>query len=104
MERLLGMYALVATWKLDPERAAAHQADLEAHIVPLVRHQPGFVSGTWSCDVASARTVSHVLFATEQTARGFGEYLRAPGARRTAGAELESVLVAEVVAATGAAS
>jgi hypothetical protein len=96
------MYALVATWKLDPTRAATHQADLEAHIVPLVRHQPGFVNGTWSCDLAAARTVSHVLFVTEHDARGFGDYLKAPGARRTAGAELESVLVAEVLAATGA--
>lgn len=75
------MYALLASWKLDINK-------LEERVVPLVRHQPGFVRGVW-CD----NGLTLLLWTSEAYARGFYDYLRTRAA-----AELESLQLLPVLA------
>jgi hypothetical protein len=95
------VYALFATWTLDPTRDAAssRQRQLEEQLVPLVRHQPGFVGGTWCAGIDEARGYSYLLWTTEKAARGFGDYVRTSLSARVVGARLESLLVAHVLVA-----
>jgi hypothetical protein len=74
------MYALLASWKLDLRK-------LEERIVPLVRHQPGFVRGVWCGD-----GLTLMLWTTEANARGFYDYLRSRAADDLESLELLPVL------------
>jgi hypothetical protein len=74
------MYALLASWKLDLRK-------LEERIVPLVRHQPGFVRGVWC-----GHGLTLMLWTTEAHARGFHDYLRSRAAEDLESLELLPVL------------
>jgi hypothetical protein len=84
---------------MDPAHKARQQAELDERIVPLVKHQPGFVSGVWSYDVAGGRSVAVLVFETERAARGMAEFVRQQmSTPNDVGVRLDSLMVAEVTA------
>ncbi len=93
------MFSTVAVFKMDPSRSETQQRELAERVVPLTRHQPGFVSGTWNYDEQQSRYLSHLVWATERDARGFAEFLIQNRARDTSsGVVFESITVAKVMA------
>jgi hypothetical protein len=84
---------------MDPALRVKQRQELDERIVPLVKHQPGFVSGTWSYDTAGNRTFAVVIFETERAARGMAEFVKRQMANgNDVGVELDSLTVAEVLA------
>ena len=93
------MHSMVGIFKMDPALHARQRAELDERIVPLVKHQPGFVSATWSYDAEASRTVAVVVFDTESAARGMADFVKQQMVgRNEAGVELDSLIVAEVLA------
>jgi hypothetical protein len=93
------MHSMVGIFKMDPALRSKQRAELDERIVPLVKHQPGFVSASWSYDTERHRTFAVVIFDSERAARGMAEYVREQMARgNDAGVELDSLVVAEVLA------
>lgn len=93
------MHSMVGIFKMDPSLRAKQRTELNERIVPLVKHQPGFVSATWSYDTAHSRSIAVVLFESERAARGMAAYVEEQMARgNDAGVELDSLTVAEVEA------
>ena len=93
------MHSMVGIFKVDPSLRARQRTELNERIVPLVKHQPGFVSATWSYDLAEGRSFAVLIFDSERAARGMAEYVREQMARgNDAGMQLDSLSVAEVEA------
>jgi hypothetical protein len=93
------MHALVGHFTLDPTKLDAQRRELEERVVPLMRHQPGFVSATWSVDVAAQRGLSVIVFESERLARTLVDFVREQAQRASAtGARLDSIAVVEVLA------
>ena len=93
------MHSMVGIFKMDPSLRARQRAELNERIVPLVKHQPGFVSATWSYDTAQNRSFAVLIFDSERAARGMADYVKEQMARgNDAGVVLDSVTVAEVEA------
>jgi hypothetical protein len=93
------MHSMVGIFKMDPSLRAKQRTELNERIVPLVKHQPGFVSATWSYDATSNRSFAVVIFESERAARGMAAYVDEQMARgNDAGVELDSLTVAEVEA------
>jgi hypothetical protein len=93
------MHTLVGIFKMDSARYARQKQELEERIVPLVKHQPGFVSATWSYDRDAGRSFSVVIFESETAARKMAAFVGEQArAANDAGVELESITVAELVA------
>lgn len=93
------MHSLVGIFKMDPSFRAKQRLELDERIVPFVKHQPGFVSATWSYDMADGRSFAVLIFDSERAARGMADYVRQQMARgNNAGVELDSLTVAEVEA------
>jgi hypothetical protein len=94
------MFALIGTFKMDTAQYDTQRRELEERIVPMVKHQPGFVSGTWSYDKKAGRSYSNIVFDTETSARKLAEFLQGQAqVQNAAGVHLESITVAEVLAA-----
>ena len=91
------MHALVGVFTVEVSRLDAQRRELEERVVPLFRHQPGFVSATWSVDVAARRHFAVIVLESERLARKLAELLREEAGR--SGERLESISVAEVLAA-----
>jgi hypothetical protein len=92
------MHAMVGTFKMDPRFQARQRQELEERIVPMVRHQPGFVSALWSQDDAG-RSYSVIVLESEAAARKLAAFVREQCSLPSeAGVELESIAVAEVLA------
>jgi hypothetical protein len=84
---------------MDPSLRARQRSELNERIVPLVKHQPGFVSATWSYDTTQNRSFAVLIFDSERAARGMAEYVKQQMAQgNDAGVELDSLTVAEVEA------
>jgi hypothetical protein len=93
------MHSMVGIFKMDPSLRARQRTELSERIVPLVKHQPGFVSATWSYDTVQNRSFAVVIFDSERAARGMAAYVEQQMARgNDAGVELDSLTVAEVEA------
>lgn len=93
------MHSMVGIFKMDPSLRAKQRSELNERIVPLVKHQPGFVSATWSYDLAEGRSFAVLIFDSERAARGMADYVREQMARgNDAGVQLDSLSVAEVEA------
>jgi hypothetical protein len=93
------MHAMVGIFKMDTSLFERQKKELHERIVPLVRHQPGFVSATWTYDRVLGRSYSIVLFDTEQAARKLADYVKADASRpNDAGVQMESIVVSEVLA------
>ena len=92
------MHALLATFQMDPARLAENTDELRERIIPMVKHQPGFVSGHWSYDRARSRYHSFIAFAREEDARGLHAFLATQVAnQRDGGVVFESASVVEVL-------
>jgi hypothetical protein len=91
------MHAMVGIFQTAPRGRERQRQDLEERVVPLLRQQPGFVSGTWSYDEESGRSFSIIVLETESSARKLAEFIRERAVPR-ADLELESVTVTEVLA------
>jgi len=93
------MHSMVGIFRMDPSLRARQRSELNERIVPLVKHQPGFVSATWSYDTAQNRSIAVLIFDSERAARGMAEYVEQQmGRGNDAGVELDSLTVAEVEA------
>jgi hypothetical protein len=93
------MHSMVGIFKMDPSLRAKQRAELDERIVPLVKHQPGFVSATWSYDASQNRSFAVLIFESEHAARGMADYVKQQMARgNDAGVELDSLSVGEVEA------
>ena len=93
------MHSMVGIFKMDPTLRAEQRRELEERIVPLVKHQPGFVSASWSLDSAKNRAFAVLIFESERAARGMADFVQEQMATRNdAGVELDSLTVAEVLA------
>lgn len=93
------MHSMVGIFRMDPSLRARQRSELNERIVPLVKHQPGFVSATWSYDTAQHRSFAVLIFDSERAARGMAEYVKQQMAQgNDAGVELDSLTVAEVEA------
>lgn len=93
------MHSIVGVFKMDPKHFARQRKELDERIVPLVRHQPGFVSATWSHDRDAGRSYSLVVLDSEDAARKFADFVKEQSAvPNDAGVQLESITVAEVLA------
>jgi hypothetical protein len=93
------MHSMVGIFRMDPSLRARQRSELNERIVPLVKHQPGFVSATWSYDTAQNRSFAVLIFDSERAARGMAEYVKQQMTQgNDAGVELDSLTVAEVEA------
>jgi hypothetical protein len=93
------MHAMLGVFKMDPRQFARQRQELDERIVPLVRHQPGFVSATWSYDRDAGRSYSLIVLDSEQAARKFAAFVKERASvPNDAGVQLESIAVAEVLA------
>lgn len=97
------MHAMVGIFKMDPSLFEQQQKELNERIVPLVRHQPGFVSASWSYDRTAGRYYSYIVLESEDCAQKFTAFVRQQNAGpATGGVHLESLTVVEVVATAAA--
>jgi hypothetical protein len=93
------MHATVGVFKMDPGLFARQRQELDERIVPLVRHQPGFVSATWSYDRDAGRSYALVVLDSEDAARKLAAFVTERSSiPNDAGVELESIVVTEVLA------
>jgi hypothetical protein len=91
------MHSLVGIFRMDPALRARQRAELDERIVPLVKHQPGFVSASWSYDSEQHRGFAVLIFDSERAARGMAEYVREQMTQgNDTGVQLDSLVVAEV--------
>jgi hypothetical protein len=93
------MHATVGIFKMDPALFARQHQELDERIVPLVRHQPGFVSATWTYDRDAGRSYALVVLDSEGAARKFAAFVKERASiPNDAGVRLESIDVTEVLA------
>jgi hypothetical protein len=71
------MFATVIVHRHPKDRFELQVSELKARIVPIVRQQPGFVSGTWSFDPIEGRSYSHLVWDSAESAERFVSFLRA---------------------------
>ncbi len=71
---------------------------LHERIIPMVKSQPGFMSGTWTYDSKESRSYGCVKFGTELEARALEAFLRDEATRQNPmGVAMISIVVTEVV-------
>ena len=88
------MYAVAVAVKVEPGREAEARGMLESTIVPQVKQNPGFVSGTWM-QAPEGMGYSIVVFDTKEHAEASSKTVEAqPGAP----VSIMNVAVYEVVA------
>jgi quinol monooxygenase YgiN len=71
------MHAVAVTVDIDPDRADEADKLLNETVVPNVKQQPGFISGTWARSADKSRGHSMVLFDSEEHANAGAEVARA---------------------------
>ncbi len=96
------MFALIGVWQMDRSKTAMQNKELRERIVPMVSHQPGFVSGYWSEDSATSKSHSFIVFDTLEHAKGLEAFVRQNGSNAEAGVAMESLQVVQIVANTRA--
>ena len=93
------MYTMIGIFKMDTAQYARQRQELEERIVPMVKHQPGFVSATWSYDREGGRSFSTVVFDSEAAARKMAAFVKEQNSKpNPAGVSMESITVCELVA------
>jgi hypothetical protein len=93
------MHAMVGIFKMDTKHFDRQVKELNERIVPFVKHQPGFVSATWTYDRSLGRSYSLAVFDSQEDAEKLATFVRADGSRpNDAGVQMESIVVAEVLA------
>lgn len=95
------MHAIVGIWSLAELQREDQERGLIDHVIPGVKHRPGFVSGFWMRDPETGKGHSTVVFDTEQAAR---EFKTAIDANRQAQARMgivnDTLVLVEVTATT----
>jgi hypothetical protein len=90
---------MIGIFKMDTKHFERQRQELNERIVPLVKHQPGFVSATWTYDRVLGRSYSFAIFDSEEAANRMAVFVRGDGSRpNDAGVQMESIVVAEVLA------
>lgn len=94
------MYAVVDTWSMDLEALPAdHQNELNEQIVPMIRQQPGYISGYWTYDRANKKSHGFHLLESEEAARGLKAFVEQDAGRGAEiGIHLTELVIAEVMA------
>jgi hypothetical protein len=94
------MWAVIGTWRQDPERADRANEVLTSRIVPGVRDLPGLVKGYWASSEGD-RSHTYVMFAERAAAEAFAADVRGNTTNQAAsGIEAVDLVVAEIVAET----
>jgi hypothetical protein len=85
---------------MDPKRRAEQEVTLHERIIPMLQGLPGFVASTSSYDATRSYAHSHIIFETAADAEAFAAFVRADGmgAQKEQGVEVESLVIAEVIA------
>jgi hypothetical protein len=96
------MHAMVAVHTFDPARFEEQLRELHERIVPMIRHQPGFVSGYWTCDREANRYHGFIVFDSESSARKLATFVREVAQPSTHAVDLESLSVVEILAEASA--
>ena len=93
------MHAVVGIWTMDETQHDEQHRMLHEEIVPLVRNQPGFVSGYWMHDPETGKNHTAIIFDSRESAVGF-KALVERGTRRAAQAGVTSdiLMTVEIVA------
>lgn len=65
------MHAVVGIWTTDETRRDEQNRTLNERIVPLVRSQPGFVSGYWMHDPETGKSHTAIIFDSHSSASRF---------------------------------
>jgi hypothetical protein len=93
------MHAVVGIWTMDEARYDEQTHLLHNEIVPLVKSQPGFVSGYWMHDPETGKSHTAIIFHSREAASGF-KTLVEEGTQRAAQAGVTSdfLTTVEVVA------
>lgn len=65
------MHAVVGIWTMDEARRDEQRRLLAEEMVPLVRRQPGFVSGYWMDDPETGKSHTTIIFDTHAAANAF---------------------------------
>jgi hypothetical protein len=94
------MHVIVGVFKMDPSKRAEQEVALHERIIPMLRQMPGFVSSTSSYDATTSRSHSHIVFEALEDARRYAAFVRGNGYgdQERHGVEIESLVVAEVIA------
>jgi len=93
------MHAMVGIFKMDTKHFDRQRQELNERIVPFVKHQPGFVSATWTYDRVLGRIYSLAIFDSEEAANKMAAFVKGDTSRpNDAGVQMESIVVAEVLA------
>jgi len=95
------MHAILIVTKMDTQQYDRQRRELEERIVPFVKNQPGFVSGTWLYDRDGGSASSMLVFDSADNARRLGDIVRqqiADPSARDSGVQFESIVVGEVQA------
>jgi len=94
------MWAVIGTWRRDPEQADRADEVLTSRIVPWVRNLPGLVKGYWA-DSEGDRSHTCIVFAERAAAEAFAADVRGNTANQAAsGIEAVDLVVAEIIAET----
>jgi hypothetical protein len=69
-------YAVVAVHSHPRESFDQQKSFLHERIIPMIKSQPGFVSGQWGYDTSERRSSSFIVFATEAEARTVAAFVK----------------------------
>jgi hypothetical protein len=93
------MHAVVGIWTVDEARHDEQRRLLDEHVIPLVKTQPGFVSGYWMHDPETGKSHTTVIFTDRQAAGGFKALVeRATKRAAQAGVTSDILTTVEVLA------
>lgn len=70
------MHALIGIFEMGTTQRDSQHRELEERIIPMVKHQPGFVAGYWSLDPTTSTSYSYIVFQTEAQANGLLEVVK----------------------------
>lgn len=91
-------HALFAIYNHPRETWTQQKGFLEGRIIPMVKSQPGFLSGTWTYDAKESRSHGCVRFASEAQARALESFMRDEATRpNPMGVNMVSIVVTEIV-------
>jgi hypothetical protein len=88
------MHARVITVTIAPDQADAARSALHGQVVPMVKAEPGFVTGYWS-EGSNGKGLAFVVFESEEQAR---QAAPPAGASPAPGVTVDSTEIFEVVA------
>ena len=95
------MYTTLFVHRHPRDRFDQQVKELESRIIPFVKQQPGFKSGTWSFDPIESRSFSHLEWDSEETAQRFLSFLKAQASQPNPfGIELDAAYLNKVLTST----